>query len=72
MRSRNLSEATLRKYRLLNKQIDDFSGLRFLHLKDFTVERVRDFRKTWKDGPRAAGKSWSACGPYTYFGQTRG
>lgn len=54
--ARNLSEATLSKYRLLIKLLQAFSGSRFIHLRDFTVERARDFRRTWKDGPRSAGK----------------
>ncbi|MCC6589047.1 MAG: tyrosine-type recombinase/integrase [Bryobacterales bacterium] len=54
--ARNLSEATSRKYRLLAKLINAFSNSRFPHLRDFSVERIRDFRKSWKDGPRAAGK----------------
>ena len=54
--ARNLSESTLRKYRLLKKLIDGFADLRCPRLRDFDVEHVREFRKSWNDGPRASGK----------------
>lgn len=54
--ARNLSEATLRKYRLLRDRLTDFAGLHCPSLKDLNIERLRAFRSTWKDGPRAAGK----------------
>lgn len=53
---RNLNEATLRKYRLLRDRLTDFAGLHGSSLKDLNIERLRAFRSTWKDGPRAAGK----------------
>lgn len=54
--ARNLSEATLRKYRLLIKLTNEFADAHLVDLRTFDVERVREFRKSWKDGPRASGK----------------
>src|SRR5262249_18639804 len=52
-RARSLSPATISKYDvLLEKQLKSFAknkGLRFL--SELTVERVREFRQTWPDGP---------------------
>lgn len=53
---RNLNDATLRKYRLLRDRLSDFAGLHCPSLKELNIERLRAFRSTWKDGPRAAGK----------------
>lgn len=54
--ARNLNNATLRKYRLLRDRLSDFADLHCPSLKELNIERLRAFRSTWKDGPRAAGK----------------
>ena len=54
--ARNLNDATLRKYRLLRDRLGDFAGLHCPWLKELNIERLREFRFKWKDGPRAAGK----------------
>ena len=54
--SSNLNDATLHKYRLLRGRPSDFAGLRYTSLKELNIERLRAFRSTWKDDPRAAGK----------------
>jgi integrase len=54
--ARNLTDATLRKYRVLRKQLEAFTGTRCPFLRDVSIELVREFRAGWKDGPRAAGK----------------
>jgi len=54
--ARNLNDSTLRKYRLLRDRLTDFAGLHCPSLKELNIERLRAFRSTWKDGPRAAGK----------------
>jgi integrase len=57
-KARKLSPATISKYDvLLEKQLKGFvkdKGLRFLH--ELTVERLREFRQTWPDGPLSAYK----------------
>ena len=54
--ARNLNAATLRKYRLLRDRLSDFAGLHCPSLNELNIQRLRAFRSTWKDGPRAAGK----------------
>ena len=55
---RELSEATLKKYKtLLEAQLAPFAKARGLSfLKDFDLEIVRDFRGTWRDSPISAAK----------------
>ena len=54
--ARCLGDPTLRKYRTLAKQIREFASSRFVYLYEFTTEFAREFRSSWKDGARAAGK----------------
>ena len=54
--ARNLNESTLRKYRLLRDRFVEFAGLRCPSLQEANVQRLREFRSQWKDGPRSAGK----------------
>jgi integrase/recombinase XerD len=54
---RNLNAETLRKYKLLFKQLDEFAtdnGLRFVNQLD--LETLTAFRSTWKIGPLSAQK----------------
>ena len=54
---KRLASATYRKYRYLLDDLQeyaDFNGFRAL--KQLTHERVREFRHTWKDKNRSAGK----------------
>jgi len=53
--ARGLAESTMRKYRQLTKQMIDFaeaSGK--LRLREWNVEATRQFRVSWKDGPRSS------------------
>ena len=55
--ARNLSEATIYKYMLLERRLNAFAqaqGLTFL--KQLDVDTLSRFRSEWKDGPNAAGK----------------
>ena len=55
--ARNLTEATLRKYRLLFKQLRTFSerlGIRYL--KELNIEKLREFRASWNDHNHSAQK----------------
>jgi integrase/recombinase XerD len=54
--ARRLGDPTMRKYRTLAKQLREFADSRFVYLNEFTIELAREFRASWKDGPRAAGK----------------
>lgn len=54
---RNLKPSTLKKYRVLFDQMNDFAkrkGLRYVTELDITA--LRDFRNSWQDGPVAATK----------------
>jgi site-specific recombinase XerD len=53
----NLSPETIRKYKLLFQQLDDFAknkGFRYADQFDLTL--LDEFRGTWKDGPLSAAK----------------
>jgi integrase len=55
--SRNLNRATLAKYRLLRRSLDEWCVAHLVyHLADFRVEEVRSFRTGWKLAPRTASK----------------
>ena len=57
-KARNLSEATISKYRvLLEKQFMPFANRKAVwRLDEFTIELLREFRLQWKDAPLAASK----------------
>lgn len=56
-KSRNLSEATIYKYTLLQRQITAFAEAQgFASLSQLDVDLLSRFRSEWKDGPNAAGK----------------
>ena len=57
-KARNLSDATISKYRvLLEKQLTPFVGKKAIrHLDEFTIELLREFRLQWNDAPLAASK----------------
>jgi len=55
---RRLGESTLRKYKLMLRRLEDFATKRgFLYLTQLDVESLRDFRDSWKVGPRTALKT---------------
>lgn len=56
-RGRALAACTVYKYSAMFKQLEAFAagrGLRYVQQLD--LERLGEFRATWKDGPRASGK----------------
>jgi len=54
---RRLSEATLRKYRLMFKHLEKFAAKKgFLYLKQLDLNALREFRESWALGPRTAMK----------------
>jgi integrase/recombinase XerD len=55
--SRNLNDATFRKYRLLKNQLSEFCRANGIYaLSDFSAELTRDFRNGWTLSPRTAAK----------------
>jgi integrase/recombinase XerD len=52
---RGLTGGTVRKYKLLKKQMSDYAIAHSLtRLADFDLDTLDRFRRTWKDGPRTA------------------
>src|SRR5579884_1200384 len=55
--ARNLNASTLRKYRRLERRLNDFGKARGLaRCSDFTFTALQDFRSSWHLAPRTAGK----------------
>ena len=55
--ARKLNDSTVRKYKLLKRQMEDFAKRFGLHvLADFDLSKVSQFRSEWKDGPRSSAK----------------
>ena len=70
--ARCLAESTVRKYKLLRRQIEEFArkkGLRFL--VEFNLPTVSEFRGTWSDGPRSSGKKLERLRAFLRFAQRR-
>jgi len=56
-KGRRLSESTLGKYKLMLRELEDFASKKgFRYLKQLDVEALRQFRDSWKIGPRTAVK----------------
>lgn len=54
--ARRVSQSTIGKYKLLERQLEAYSQSRGLAcVADFDLETLSRFRATWKDGPRTAG-----------------
>jgi integrase/recombinase XerD len=57
LEARKLSDSTIRKYKLLERQMKAFSeGEGLFSLPEFDLDTLSRFRAIWKDGPRTAGK----------------
>lgn len=57
LEARKLSAQTIRKYKLLERQMKAYGEEHGLSLlAQFDLDALRKFRATWKDGPRTAGK----------------
>ncbi len=72
-RARRLKEPTLYKYRLLLRQLEEYSrqqGLRFIH--EFDLPQIRRFRASWRDGDIAALKKLERLRPFFRFAQESG
>ena len=72
LQAQQLSEGTLRKYRLLNRQMEAFaesSSLRFL--SEFDVDVVSQFRAGWTVGAKTHGKNLERLRSFFRFAQQR-
>jgi integrase/recombinase XerD len=70
--ARKLADSTVRKYKLLNRQMEEYAagrGLRFLNEVDLTA--VGEFRAGWKDGPRSSAKKLERLRAFFRFGMKR-
>jgi integrase/recombinase XerD len=70
--ARCLNESTIYKYRLLFKQLDNFTqrlGLRYL--KELEIETLDLFRSEWKDGPRSSLKKLERLRAFLRFCERR-
>jgi integrase/recombinase XerD len=57
LEAQGLSAQTVRKYKLLRRQMVEFGFARGLTLlPEFELDTIGQFRATWKDGARSAGK----------------
>jgi site-specific recombinase XerD len=72
LEARQLADSTVRKYKLLNRQMEEFAakrGLRFLNEIDLTA--TGEFRAVWKDGPRSSAKKLERLRAFFRFGLKR-
>jgi integrase/recombinase XerD len=72
LEARQLADATVRKYKLLNRQMEAHAktaGLRFL--TEFDLSDVSAFRAGWKDGPRSSAKKLERLRAFFRFGMKR-
>jgi integrase/recombinase XerD len=70
--ARKLADSTIRKYKLLNRKMEDFAkerGFRFLN--EFDLTAVSQFRAGWKDGPRSSAKKLERLRAFFRFAQKR-
>jgi integrase len=70
--ARKLNEATLYKYRLLFRQLDDFAETQKLQfLKQLDLDMLAIFRAAWKDGPRSSLKKLERLRAFLRFTERR-
>jgi hypothetical protein len=70
VRGRKLHDSTVRKYKLLRHQMEEFArmrGLRFL--VEFDLSLATQFRSLWKDGPRSSAKKLERLRSFFRFAQ---
>jgi integrase/recombinase XerD len=70
--AQKLHNSTIRKYKLLRRQMEDFALRRRLSfLTDFDLSKVSQFRSEWKDGPRSSAKKLERLRAFFRFAQKR-
>jgi integrase/recombinase XerD len=72
LEARKLSHQTIRKYKLLQRQMKTYGEERALTLLgQFDLDVLSRFRATWKDGPRTAGKKLERLRAFFRFAHDR-
>jgi site-specific recombinase XerD len=72
LEARKLSAETVRKYKLLERQMKEFAKERGLSIMaQFDVDVLTRFRATWKDGPRTASKKLERLRAFFRFAHDR-
>src|SRR5580693_6122370 len=72
LEARKLSDQTVRKYKLLQRQMKAYGEERGLKmLAQFDLDVLSKFRATWKDGPRTAGKTLERLRAFFRFAHDR-
>jgi len=72
LEARKLSHQTVRKYKLLERQMKAYGEERGLKmLAQFDLDVLSKFRATWKDGPRTAGKKLERLRAFFHFAHDR-
>jgi integrase/recombinase XerD len=72
LEARKLSYQTIRKYKLLQRQMKAYGEERGLTLlSQFDLDVLSRFRATWKDGPRTAGKKLERLRAFFRFAHDR-
>jgi integrase/recombinase XerD len=67
-----LAESTISKYRLLLKQLGEFSQKRGLrYLAELDLQTMGEFRSSWEDGPRSSAKKLERLRAFFRFAQDR-
>jgi len=70
--ARNLADSTVRKYKLLNRQMKGFAKARgFRFLTELDLPATGQFRAAWKDGPRSSAKKLERLRAFFRFAQKR-
>jgi integrase/recombinase XerD len=70
--ARRLHVATVRKYKLLNRQMEEYGRLHGLHfLDEFDLPSVSRLRSGWQDGPRSSAKKLERLRAFFRFAQKR-
>lgn len=72
VQARGLNPSTVRKYRLLSRQMQEFSQKRGLpFLSQFDLDTLSGFRAEWRDGPRSSAKKLERLRGFFRFAQKR-
>lgn len=72
LEARKLADSTVRKYKLLNRQMEKFAKeLGFRFLTELDLPAVSQFRAGWKDGPRSSAKKLERLRAFFRFAMKR-
>jgi integrase/recombinase XerD len=70
--ARNLHESTVRKYKLLDRQMEAFCTRNgFAFIDELSLSHMGQFRSQWKDGPRSSAKKLERLRSFFRFAQKR-